>query len=119
MTLDGDNEIAKHVLPDGRTLVWRDEGSPWENFLHIYLFTADGALADALEAGAALTTNVLALQKERQDTFDFTFFANDKTYRLTVGQKPKLQMPFGSLPWGFRYKSPLTRHLLSVSVLED
>ena len=51
--------------------------------------------------------------------FDFTFFANDKTYRLTVGQKPKLRMPLGSLPWGFRYKSQLTRHLLSVSVLED
>ena len=48
MTLDGNTEIARHVLPDGRTLVWRDEGSPYDNVLHIYLFATDGHLADAL-----------------------------------------------------------------------
>ncbi|MGC6419255.1 MAG: hypothetical protein ACON3Z_19185 [Bradymonadia bacterium] len=116
MTLDGENELARHALPDGRTLVWRDESSPYENCLHIYLFSTDGHIADALEAGAAYADPILAFQKEGQDVFDFTFFKNERVYRLTVGREPKLRML--PLPWGFRYKSPLTRHLLSVSVLE-
>ena len=117
MTLDGTQEIARHILPDGRTLIWRDEGSPYDNVLHIYLFATDGHLADALEAGAAFTTNILSFHTEGQDVFDFTFFANEEMYRLTVGREPKLRMPF-RLPLGFRYKSPLMRHLLSVSVVK-
>ena len=116
MTFDGENEIARHVLPDGRTLVWRDDGVPYDNTLHVYLVAADGYLADELEAGAAFTTNILVFQREGQDMFDFTFFANDRIYRLTVGSEPKLRMPF-CLPRGFRYKSPLTRHFLSVRVV--
>ena len=116
MTLDGESEIARHALPHGRTLIWRDDGSPYDNSLHIYVLAADGSPTDAVEAGVAFTANILAFQRECQDMFDFSFFANDRTYRLTVSREPKLRMPF-SLPWGFRYKSLFTRHLLSVSVL--
>ena len=115
MTLDGENEIARHILLDGRRLVWRDDGSPYDNTLHVYLFAADGCLVDALEAGAAFTTNILTFEREDLDMFDFTFFANDRVYRLAVDGAPKLRMP---LPLGFCYKAPLSRHLLTVRVLE-
>ena len=115
MTLDGENEIARHILIDGRTLVWRDDGSPYDNTLHVYLFAADGCLVDALEAGAAFSTNILTFEREDLDMFDFTFFANDRVYRLAVDGAPKLRMP---LPSGFCYKAPLSRHLLTVRVLE-
>ncbi len=117
MTLDGENELARHPLSGDRTLVWRDDGSPYDNTLHVYVLEANGAPIDALEAGAAFTTNILAFQSEGPDVFDFSFFANDRFYRLTVDQESSLRMPF-SLPQGFHYKSALRRHIISVTMLK-
>ena len=58
MTLDGENELARHPLTGGRTLVWRDDGSPYDNTLQVYVLAADGSIIDALEAGAAFTLQV-------------------------------------------------------------
>jgi hypothetical protein len=118
MTLDGENELARHRLSGDRTLVWRDDGSPYDNTLHVYVLAADGSIIDALEAGAAFTTNILAFRSEGPDVFDFSFFANDKFYRLKVDQEPSLRMPF-RLPLGFRYKSALGRHVISVTMLKE
>ena len=114
MTLDGENEVARHALPHGRTLVWRDDGSPYDNSLHVYVLAADGAVIDAVEAGAALTTGILEIRQARDGVFDFGFFTNGKTYRLSVGMAPRLRLPL-SLPMGFRYKSALKRHIVSVT----
>ncbi len=116
MTLDGENELARHQLSGDRTLVWRDDGSPYDNTLHVYVLAADGSTIDALEAGAAFTINILAFRSEGPDVFDFSFFANDRLYRLKVDREPSLRMPF-SLPLGFRYKSALGRHVISVTTL--
>ncbi len=117
MSLDGESELARHQLSGGRMLVWRDDGSPYDNTLHVYVLAADGSTIDALEAGAAFTTNILTFQSEGQDVFDFSFFANDRIYRLRVDRKPSLRIPF-SLPLGFRYKSTLGRHVISVTTLK-
>lgn len=115
MALDGDYELARHRLPGDRTLVWRDDGSPYDNTLQVYVLAADGSTIDAIEAGAAFTTNILAFLKEGPDFFDFSFFANGCVYRLEVDREPSLRMPF-RLPLGFRYKSLLGRHVISVTV---
>jgi len=116
MTLDGENELARHPLPGGRTLVWRDDGSPYDNTLQVYVLAADGSIIDALEAGAAFTTSLLAFRREGPEVFDFSFFANDRLYRLQVDREPSLRIPF-SLPLGFRYQSVFGRHVLSVTTL--
>lgn len=118
MTLDGENELARHHLSADRMLLWRDDGSPYDNTLHVYVLAADGSIIDAIEAGAAFTTNILVLRSEGQNVFDFSFFANDKTYRLAVGHEPSLRTPF-SLPLGFRYKSALRRHIITVTMLKE
>ncbi len=116
MTLDGESELARHPLPGGRTRVWRDDGSPYDNTLQVYVLAADGSTLDALEAGAAFTTSLLAFRSEGPEVFDFSFFANDRIYRLQVDREPSLRIPF-SLPLGFRYPSVLGRHVLSVTTL--
>ena len=73
MTLDGENELARHPLPGDRTLVWRDDGSPYDNTLQVYVLAADGSTIDALEAGAAFTTSLLAFRREGPEVFDFSF----------------------------------------------
>ena len=60
MTLDGESEIARHALPHGRTLIWRDDGSPYDNSMHINVLAADATPTDAVEAGVAFTANILA-----------------------------------------------------------
>ncbi len=116
MKLDGENEIVRHPLGQGRTLVWRDEGSPYDNHLHVVVLAADGAVLDAVEAGAAMTTGVLEIRGVQADLVDFGFFSNEQTYRLTVEGSPSLRLPL-SLPTGFRYKHTLARHILSITTL--
>ena len=96
MTLDGENELARHPLTGGRTLVWRDDGSPYDNTLQVYVLAADGSIIDALEAGAAFTTSLLAFRREGPEVFDFSFFANDRIYRLQVDREPSLRIPVKS-----------------------
>ncbi|MBL8234096.1 MAG: hypothetical protein JNL98_36705 [Bryobacterales bacterium] len=115
MPLEGENELARHPLPGDRTLAWRDDGSPYDNTLHVYVLAADGSIIDAIEAGAAFTVNILAFQNEGPGFFDFSFFANGRVYRLKVDREPSLRLPF-RLPLGFRYKSLLGRHVMSVTV---
>ena len=116
MTLEGENEVARQVLSGGRTLVWRDDGSPYDNSLHVYALAPGGDVIDAVEAGAAMTPGLLEIRQARDGVVDFSFFINHKTYRLTVGRTPRLRLPL-SLPTGFRYKSALSRHILFVSTL--
>lgn len=116
MTLDGENELARHLLSGGRTLVWRDEGSPYDNSLHVYLLAADGTVLDAVEASAAMSTGLLEIKRANGDVVDFGFFTNNQTYRLVVEPLPTLRLPL-SLPVGFRYKRALARHTLSVTTL--
>lgn len=113
-TLDGENEIARHALSQGRTLVWRDEGSPYDNRLHVYVLAADGAVIDAAEAGAALTTGVLEFRSTPGDSVDFGFFNNDQTYRLSVDSAASMRLPL-ALPMGFGYKHALQRHVLCIT----
>ena len=117
MNLEGESEIARHSLSVGRTLVWRDDGSPYDNLLHVYLLGPHGEVLDALEVGAALTTGLLEIRRVQGAAIDFTFFANDTTYRLQVDEKPRLRLPW-FLPLGFRYKSKFVRHVLSVTTLK-
>lgn len=112
-TLEGQNEIARYPLSHGRTLVWRDEGSPYDNVLHAYVLAADGAVIDAVEAGAALTTGLLDIRSAQGNVLEFGWFKNEQTYRLTVDDAASLRLP-GSLPSGFRYKRALARHVLSI-----
>ena len=116
MKLDGENEVARHSLAEGRALVWRDEGSPYDNGLHVYVLAANGEVIDAVEASAPMTPGILEIRQARDGVVDFCFFRNDKTYRLTVGDTPKLGLSLG-LPTGFRYKSALARHILFVIAL--
>jgi hypothetical protein len=116
MTLDGESELDRHTLPDGQVLVWRDEGSPYHNVLHVYALDAYGAVIDAVEAGAPMADGILQIRQVSGRVIDFGFFANDKTYRLIVGQAPALRAPL-SLPPGFRYKSTFRRHILHVTTI--
>lgn len=116
MTFEGENEIARHPIALGRTLIWRDEGSPYDNALHVYLLASDGSVVDAIEAGASLTVGLLEIHNVDTTGVDFSFYKNDQCYRLSVSDSLHLRLPF-HMPIGFRYKSMLTRHLLSISVL--
>ena len=98
MTLDGENELARHVLPDGRTLVWRDEGSPYENVLHIYLFATDGHIADALEAGAAYADPFL-FSEGRSGRLRFHLFL--KRQNLSSHSRPGTKAADPSFAMGF------------------
>lgn len=116
LPLDGQQEVARQPLSRGRALVWRDEGSPYDNVLHVYVLAADGAVIDAVEAGAAMTTGLLDIRGAHGDAVDFGYFDNAQTYRLTVDDAASLRLPL-RLPAGFHYKRALGRHVLSITTL--
>jgi hypothetical protein len=111
---DGANEILRQPVGEGCNLVISDEGSPYDNFLHILLLDAAGTMIDGIEAGAALTTSIFEVVGRNGQAIDFRFFQNNKVYRLTVAEKPRFVRPF-ALPFGFRFKSYPRRHRLFVT----
>ncbi|MCZ2136024.1 MAG: hypothetical protein LC098_11450 [Burkholderiales bacterium] len=54
MQLAGEGEVYRRVFADGRVLICRDEGTPFDDLLHVYLQDRDGEIIDALEAGALM-----------------------------------------------------------------
>ena len=115
MQLAGESEVYRRVFDDGRVLICRDEGAPYDNLLHVYLQDRDGEIVDALEAGALMADGIFRVVGEDCDRIDFTYFLNHETYRLEIREtgRPAL-FPF--LPFGFRYKRRFARHFLTVKI---
>lgn len=70
-------------------------------------------MVDLIEAGAAMADGIFKVVAKRADGIDFSFFANDRTYRLTWSDEPGWAAPF-SMPTGFSYKHRLARHYLTI-----
>ena len=117
MQPEGQNEVFRASLGDGRTVVCRDEGSPFDNLLHLYLLDPGGAVLDGIEAGGLMADGIFKLIASRHDGFDFSYFSNGETYRLECARSPTWRA-FVPLPYGFRYKSRLARHSMTVRTLK-
>lgn len=115
VTVDGTVLEAQHALPDGGTLVWLTDDSPYEEGLHVYLLDADGAVEDAVEAGAMWAAGILELGAHGAEWIELAFFNNDRRYRLTVEPTAGVRL---RLPAGWRYKARLQRHRLAVHELD-
>lgn len=116
MKMDGENEVYRSLLADGRSLVARDLGSPYDNMLFLHLVARDGDVLDCIEAGGLMADGIFKPVAAQSDRLDFTFFSNDRTYRLRWTEAPRWVAPF-SLPTGFRYRRRFGRHFLDVVTL--
>ena len=111
--VDGEVIEAQHELADGAALVWLTDDSPYDEGLHIYLVSAEGKIQDAVEAGSTFSPGILGIRESGGDWVEFDFFRNDQVYRLEVAAKPRFHL---LLPPGWKYKTILARHRLSVTV---
>jgi hypothetical protein len=117
MELEGENEVFRAAVGDDRTILCRDDGTPYDNLLRIDLLDPEGRVLDSIEAGGLMADGIFNLLTSRRDGFDFSYFANGETYRLECARHPSWR-PFLLLPYGFRYKTRLTRHYLVVRTLK-
>lgn len=110
---------AQFGLNDGSTLIWLTDNSPYDEGLHIYLLRQDDTIEDALEAGAIFGLGeggILKITKTNTDWVEFTFFLNDRVYRLYVTEQARVHL---RLPTGWRYKKLLSKHRLIVRELKE
>lgn len=113
VAVDGSVLEAQLETPAGDGLVFLTEDSPYDEALHVYLLSPEGAIEDALEASATFSAGTLELVRLGVDDVDLRFFRNDVVYRLSLGP-PGLRL---AAPAGWRYKRRLARHQLAVHAL--
>ena len=103
---------AQFKLEDGSTLIWLTEDSPYDEGLHVYLIDENNNILDALETNSIFTPGILKITKTGKNWVEFEFFSNDSIYRLEVKKMASFRM---SLPRGWKYKSLLKLHQLTIS----
>lgn len=108
---------AQFELPEGASLLWLTEDSPYDEGLHVYLIgNKNDELEDGIEAGATFSPGILEIKATGERWADFEFFQNGFTYRLEVLPRAGLRL---YPPPGWRYKRLLSRHRMVVTVLKQ
>lgn len=83
---------------------------PFEDMLHIYMFSAGMALIDAAVLGAMYSTGTFAGLRMRQpNVLTFRFFG-DTAWRLVLLAKREFALPFVSDPAGVTRQFKFSRH---------
>jgi hypothetical protein len=102
------------VLPDGCLVLVLSEGSAYDAGLHIYLLSPPGEVLDAVESSAVMVPGHFRLDAAAGGRLEFAFYTNDRRYALSRLPVPVLRF---RLQQGWRYKSKLRRHLLTLTQL--
>lgn len=120
LSIDVEGLIIKSQfeLSNSSYLVWLTDDSPFDEMLHIYLISPNGIIEDAVEAGSRWGLGpggVLQIEKIEDDWIDFNFFSDDTTYRLEISL---LEKRFLGLPYCWRYKNFLQKHVIRIIELD-
>ncbi len=114
--LEGESTADVIPLADGCTVVVRQLGEPYDNALFLHLLSAAGEPLDLIVGGAAMTTSRYERVRVTEDALDFTFFNPETRHRLRWSSSARWRLPL-ALPTGFRYRTPMARHRLTVETL--
>lgn len=94
-----------------QSLLFLTGDSPYEEGLHIYLLDGGGAILDAIEAGAAYASGILAIRERTAAAVVFTIFSEDAAYELTILSDPKWRVRLAA---GFQRKTAARNRLLQI-----